>query len=95
MQSAINSSVFDKVALAVEKTVHAKTPGFSHSTRLDDDLALSRFGRLKLAMSLEEVFDVELGDDVIEQFANVGDIVSHFSYRYFEDIEPLMPAIAA
>ncbi len=95
MQSAFNSSVFDRVALAVEKTVHVKTPSLSHSTRLVDDLALSRLGRLKLAMSLEEVFDVELEDDVIEQFGNIGDIVSHFSYRYFRDIEPVMLANAA
>lgn len=95
MQSAFNSAVFDKVALAVEKTVHAETPGLSRSTRLADDLALNRFGRLKLAMALEEVFDVELENDVIERFCNVGDIVTHFSNRYFRDVEPSTLAIAA
>ncbi len=87
MQSAFNSSVFDKVVLAVEKTMHRSIPTLSNATRLADDLALGRLGRLRLAMSLEEIFDVELEDAVIKQFGNIGDIVSHFSYRYFRDIE--------
>ena len=95
MKSAFNSSVFDRVALAVEKTVHAKTPDLSHSTHLTDDLALGRLGRLKLAIALEEVFDVELEDEVVERFGNIGDIVSHFSDRYFRDIDESALAEAA
>ncbi len=78
MQSAFNSSVFGKVLLAVEQTVHAKMPGLSPSILLADDLALGRLGRLRLAMCLEQIFDVELQDDVVERFGNVGDIVRYF-----------------
>jgi acyl carrier protein len=95
MQTAFNSSVFGKVALAVARTVRAETPGLSRSTRLADDLALSRLGRITLAMSLEDIFDVELENDVVERFFDIGDIVSHFSDRYFRDIEPSTPGIAA
>ncbi len=95
MQSAFDSSVFDRVALAIKRTVHAETPGLSRSTRLADDLALSRLGRMRLAMSLEDIFDIELEDDVVERFVELGDIVSYFSDRYFEDIEPSTPEIAA
>jgi acyl carrier protein len=95
MQSALNSSVFDKVVLAVAQAVYIAAPGLSQSTRLVDDLALSRFGRLKLALSLEELFDVELQDDAIDRFSTLGDIVSYLSCRYFRDIEPSAPTLAA
>lgn len=95
MQSAFNSSVFDKVVLAVERTVHAKLPGLSRSTRLADDLALSRLGRMRLAMALEDIFDVELEDDVVERFVDLGGIAGYFSDRHIGDTEPPTLAIAA
>lgn len=84
MQSAFNSSGFDKVVLAVERTVHAETRGLSRSTRLADDLPLGRLGRVRLAMSLEEIFDVELDDDVVEQFVDLGDVAGYLSHRILE-----------
>jgi len=87
MQSASTSSVVGKVLLAVEQTVHAKMPGLSTSTRLADDLTLGSLGRLRLAMCLEQIFDVELRDDVVERFGDVGDVVGYFSDRYFRDVE--------
>lgn len=95
MQSAFNNSVFDKVALAVKQTVHVETPGLSPSTRLAEDLALGRLGRLKLAMCLEQIFDAELQDDVVERFGDLGDIVIHFSNRCFRDIDLPTHPIAA
>ena len=72
MQSAFNSSVFDKVALAVKQAVYIEVPGLSGATRLVDDLALGRLGRLKLAIRLEEVFNIEFQDDVVERFGTLG-----------------------
>ncbi len=88
MHSAFNSSVFDKVLLAVQRTVHAKPPLLSHSTRLVKDLMLSRLGFMKLALCLEEAFDIELQDDVVERFDTIDDIVAYLSRRYFRDVEP-------
>ena len=88
MPSAVKSSVLDKAPLAVEPIMHVETLGLSRTTRLVNDLALTRRGRLKLAMSLEAVIDVELVDDVVERFVDLGDVVDYFSYRYFRDTAP-------
>lgn len=95
MQTAFNSSVFNKVALAIKQVTHAETAELLQTTRLVDDLALGRFGRLKLAVCLEELFDVELQNNAVEQFDTLGDIVSYLSYRYFRDIDPTALTIAA
>ncbi len=86
MQSAFDSVVFQKVSQAVGQVVRG-TRDVSPATRLTDDLALSRFGRLKLAICLEEAFDVELEDEEVEQFTVIGDIVSYLSSRYFRDAD--------
>jgi acyl carrier protein len=95
MQPAFRNSVFDKVALAIEQTTLIEAPGIWPSTRLADDLALGGFGRLKLAIYLEEVFGVELPDEALERFVVVADIVDYFSSRYFRDVELPMVAEAA
>ena len=86
MQYAFDNVVFQKVSQAVGQVVRG-TRDVSPATRLTDDLALSRFGRLKLAICLEEAFDVELEDEDVEQFTVVGDIVTYISSRYFRDVE--------
>lgn len=89
MQSAFDSFVFDKVALAISRTLRIEPSGLSRSTRLADDLALGGFARLRLAVCLEDVFDIELQNDTVERFHTLGDIVSYFSFRYFRDIETM------
>jgi len=95
MQSAFNSSVFLRVTLAVKQVMRIDSAGLTQATRLVDDLAIGRFGRLKLAVCLEEIFDIELQDNAVEQFDTLGDIVTYLSYRYFRDIEPSALTMAA
>lgn len=95
MQSAFNSSVFVKVTLAIKQIKRIEISGLTQATRLVDDLAIGRFGRLKLAVCLEELFDIELQDNAVDQFDTLGDIVTYLSYRYFRDIEPSVLTIAA
>ena len=87
MQSALDSFVFDKVVLAIGKTLRVDPSGLSRSTRLADDLSLGGFARLRLALCLEDLFDMELQNDTVERFQTLGDIVSYFSFRYFRDVE--------
>jgi len=94
MQDAFNNSVFGRVAQAVAQTIYIEPAGLSENTRLVDDLALGRVGRLKLAMCIEEVFDIELQDDAVARFRTLGDIVNHLSYRYFRDVEPSATGVA-
>lgn len=95
MQSAFNSSVFIKVTLAIGQIMRVEVSGLTQATRLVDDLAIGRFGRLKLAVCLEELFDIELQNNAVEQFDTIGDIVTYLSYRYFRDIDPSALTIAA
>jgi acyl carrier protein len=69
--------VFEKVLLAVEQTVIVERTGLSSASRLADDLQLGRFGRIRLALYLEETFDVELPDEDVLRFDTVGDIVRY------------------
>ncbi len=87
MQSALDSFVFDKVVLAIGRTLRVEPSGLLRSTRLADDLSLGGFARLRLALCLEDLFDMELQNDTVERFQTLGDIASYFSFRYFRDVE--------
>jgi acyl carrier protein len=87
MLSASGNAVFEKVVVAVEQTVDVKGTTLSPASRLADDLRLGRFGRIRLALYLEETFDVELPDEAIERFDTVGDIVRYMSRWSFESAD--------
>ena len=57
--------------------------------------ALSGFGKLKLAIFLEEIFDIELSNEKVEQFATVSDIVKYIGMHCFRNAEPLYLAEVA
>jgi acyl carrier protein len=73
MEGALNDSVLEKVLLAVEQTVYLENTRVSLTTRLAEDLNLGRFGVLRLALYLEEIFDLELSDDVLSRCSTIGD----------------------
>ena len=95
MQIALNGSVLDRVIHAIGQTTHLGEQKVALETRLTCDLALGGFGRLKLAIYLEEAFDVELSDDILERAVTVADIVRYISGHYFADVEPFRLAEAA
>jgi acyl carrier protein len=79
MRSRPDDTVFDKVVLAVQQTVYVDGHGLTPATRIAGDLGVGRFGRIKLALYLEETFDVEIPDEVVGRFDTVGDIVRYLS----------------
>lgn len=95
MQTALDRSVLNGVILAVERTTYVGDREVSLETRLACDLALGGFGRLKLAIYLEEIFDIEFSDEALGRFVTVADIMKHISRRYFRDVEPLWLAEVA
>lgn len=95
MQAALTTSVLNRVILAVERTTNVGSRGVASETRLAGDLLLGGLGRIKLAMYLEEVFDIELSDEVLRGFATVADIVKYVDRHYFRDVEPSDSAEAA
>jgi acyl carrier protein len=79
MLSNTRDIVFKKVVMAVEQTVHLGGEHVTPTSRLVDDLRLGRFARLKLALYLEETFEVEISDEAVADFDTVGDIVRYMS----------------
>ena len=87
METALTNFVFDRVTLAIEQTTHLGDLLLTSTTRLAEDLQLGKFGLLKLALYLEEIFDIELSDELVNRFATVGDIVTYLSRNYFRDAD--------
>lgn len=79
MQSASHETVFEKVARALGHTVYLEGLHLTPATRIAKDLHIGRFGRLKLALYLEETFAVELADEVMKQFETVDDITRYMN----------------
>ena len=50
---------------------------------------------MKLAIFLEEIFDIELSNEKVEQFATVSDIVKYIGMHCFRNAEPLYLAEVA
>jgi acyl carrier protein len=89
MLSNTRGSVFEKVVQAVEQTVYIAGKSVTPTSRLVDDLRLGRFARLKLALYLEETFEVEIPDEAVADFATVGDIVRYMSRWSLQSLDRL------
>jgi acyl carrier protein len=87
MQTALKNFVLDYVVLAVEQTTYVGDLEIAQTTRLADDLQLGQFGMLKLALYLEEMFDIELSDEDLSRLVTVGDIVQHLLCNYFVQVK--------
>ena len=95
MQTAFHNSVLARVVLAIERATQRDPADIVPSTRLVNDLGLGRIGRLRVAICLEEAFDHELSDDIVDRSVTVADIVSYFGHRYFSDYDYPVPAVPA
>jgi acyl carrier protein len=89
MLSNTRDIVFEKVVLAVEQMVYIGGNSVTLTSRLVDDLRLGRFARLKLALYLEETFEVEIPDEAVAHFDTVGDIVRYMSRWSLERLDLL------
>jgi len=87
VELALNTSVLNRVVLIVEQITYTEEFGITSATRLAEDLHLGRFGRAKLALSLEEVFEIELPDEALKRFSTIGDIVEYLNRYYLQDVE--------
>ena len=88
MYPDVSDVVFNKVLLAIRQTVYVEGRTLMPETRLVEDLKLGRFGRIRLALYLEENFDVEIADDAVERFVTIGDIVLHMGRWVLHTTEP-------
>ena len=95
MTSAFDGFVLNRVTLAIGQIAHIDPANILSSARLTEDLAMGWFGRLRLAVCLEQAFDLELPNEVVARFVAVSDVVGYFSRRYFRDFPSLVRAAAA
>ena len=89
MQAAFSLFVVDRVVAALTMATHLGDIRITLETNLTSDLKLGGFGRLKLAMYLEEVFDTDLPDEMVEGFVTVADIVAYMSKVCVSDVKAL------
>jgi acyl carrier protein len=87
MEASINRSVLDRVVHTIKRSVRTDDAAVNLETRLADHLKLTRIGRLRLGIALEEVFNVELSDEMLTQAATVDDIVRYLVRHYYRDID--------
>lgn len=85
MQPGIQEIVASKIAFALQQTTYIEGVIISDATSLAIDLRLGRLGRIKLALYLEDIFELEIPNEVVDTFEVVGDIVRYCSGRYFQD----------
>jgi acyl carrier protein len=81
MPNRFNQVIFTHVTDAIEAMFFLKTPVLLPSTRLVDDLAMSRLSRWKLIVALEELFDCEFPNEIVLRFTTLGDIVSYIIHH--------------
>ena len=72
--------VFEKIRTILCDQLDVEEDMVTMDADIVDDLAADSLDVVDLVMSLEEEFDVEIPDDVIEKIKTVGDLV-----RYIEN----------
>jgi acyl carrier protein len=95
MEASIDRVVLDRVVHAIGQINDTSDFEITLETRLAGDLKLGRMGRMRLGICLEEVFDIELSDEVLERAVTVADVVKYLSRRYYRDIDSSCVAEAA
>ncbi len=72
---------FEQVREIICKQLELEESDVTMETNIKDDLGADSLDLVDLAISLEDEFDTEVPDNVLEKFETVGDIV-----RYIEEL---------
>ena len=67
--------VFDKVREIIAAQLDVDTEEITLDTNLIKDLEADSLDAVEIIMALEDEYDIEIPDEVAEEFATVGDIV--------------------
>lgn len=73
--------VFDKVKAILVDQLDAEEDAIKMSSSIADDLGADSLDIADIVMSLEEEFDVEVPDDVLQNVKTVGDIVKYIEEK--------------
>ena len=67
--------IFDKVREIIAEQLDVDTEEITLDTNLIKDLEADSLDAVEIIMALEDEYDIEIPDEVAEEFATVGDIV--------------------
>ena len=68
--------VFEKLTEILSTQLEIEQDLITPDSELADDLGLSSIDLVDLAMSIEDEFNIEVPDDLIEKVKTVGDVVN-------------------
>ncbi len=69
--------VFDEIKSILADQLTVKEDDIEMSSRLDDDLGADSLDAIDIVMSIEDMYQIEVPDEVVENMKTVGDIVDY------------------
>ncbi len=69
--------VFDKIKEILAEQLDADPETMTMDTRIADDLGADSLDVVEMLMSIEDEYDVEIPDQVVEDMKTIGDVVNY------------------
>ena len=76
--------VFDKVREIIAEQLDVDTEEITLDTSLTKDLEADSLDAVEIIMALEDEYNIEIPDEVAEEFKTVGDIVKYIEAKVEE-----------
>lgn len=70
------TEIFDQVVLAIEEIISKQATPITNESTFENDMACDSLDMVEIIMSIEEIFDIEIGDGEAEECKSVGDLVA-------------------
>ena len=69
--------MFERVRDLISEKLSVEQEDITMDTSFEDDLEADSIALFELVMAIEEEFDIEIDDEIIEKITTVGDIVNY------------------
>lgn len=69
--------MFEKLRDLISDKLGVDSDDITMDTSFEDDLEADSIALFELVMAIEEEFDIEIDDEIIEKISTVGDIVKY------------------
>ena len=73
--------VFEKVKKIISEQLEVDQSIISESSTITGDLGADSLDLVDLAMSIEDEFDIELSDEVLDKIKTVGDLAAYIEEK--------------
>jgi acyl carrier protein len=71
------STVIERVVSTLNEILDKKDHVITPATRLKEDLGVDHLDRFELVIRCEDIFHIEISDDIADSFATVQDIAAY------------------